>query len=244
MTKLVFWHGWGMSPAVWTNLIGELKSRLPVDTRYDAMPLPGYAGTVLPEGDPVSIWVDALMKNVSEPVVLCGWSMGAIMALSAAHRYPEKVAALVLFGATPCFAERRDWDKGVSSLSEDSFRKGVQTGPDTTLRRFVTLFNRSDRNARAIVRQLASLEIPPVSVLEAGLDFLAAADFRAIVPEIRQKTLLIHGANDPLMPPGAAGWLAEALPDARLHLLSDVAHAPFLSDPRQCSQLIEEFVNG
>lgn len=243
MTRLVFWHGWGMSPAVWTNLIGELKDGLPGDTLYEAMPMPGYAGTALPDGDPVSSWVDVMMENVSGPVVLCGWSMGAIMALSAAHRYPKRISGLVLFGATPCFAERSDWNRSMPHVSAEPFRQGIQTDPDTTLRRFITLFNRPDRNARAIARQLSSLDIPPVPVLEAGLDFLAAADFRPIVPEIRQKTLLIHGADDPLMPFEAAYWLAQALPDARLHVLPGVAHAPFLSDPRQCSQLIRKFLD-
>ena len=105
------------------------------------------------------------------------------------------------------------------------------------------MFNRQDRNARSVARRLSKLETPPVDVLEAGLDFLDEADFRPIVPEIRQKTLLIHGADDPLMPLEAVCWLAQALPDAALHVLPGVAHAPFLSDPRQCARLIGKFLN-
>lgn len=40
-------------------------------------------------------------------------------------------------------------------------------------------------------------------------------------------------AFDPLMPVEAARWLARTLPDATLHILPDVAHAPFL--PSLCN---------
>lgn len=86
--------------------------------------------------------------------------------------------------------------------------------------------------------------MPSSPVLDAGLDFLDRADFRPLVPDIRQKTLLIHGANDPLMPSDAAFWLAENLPDATLRVLPDVAHAPFLSDSPQCARLIEMFLEN
>ena len=86
MTKLVFWHGWGMSPDVWTDFMKDLREVLPGDTVYEAVPLPGYAGTGLPDGDSLSSWADALMEGMPEPIVLCGWSMGAVLALSAACR--------------------------------------------------------------------------------------------------------------------------------------------------------------
>ena len=59
MTKLVFWHGWGMSPDVWTDFMKDLCEVLSGDTVYEAVPLPGYAGTGLPDGDSLSSWADA-----------------------------------------------------------------------------------------------------------------------------------------------------------------------------------------
>ena len=242
MTSLVFWHGWGMSPSVWDTLIGELRAVMPDDVRYDAIPLPGYDATALPDGEPLVCWADTMMASVGEPVVLCGWSMGAILALQAAARHPDKVKRLVLFGGTPCFAAKADWACGMQRDTGDAFRHGVRSDPKTTMRRFVSLFNRADRHGREIVRRLSQLEIPPVAVLDAGLDFLDHADFRTLVPSIRQKTLLIHGENDPLMPPDAVRWLEKNLPDASLALLPDVAHAPFLSEPQRCAALIAAFM--
>ena len=231
-----------MSPTVWDTLIDELRELMPNEVHYDAIPLPGYGATALPGGDPLACWADTMMASVSGPVVLCGWSMGAILALQAAARYPDKVERLVLFGGTPCFAEKADWAFGMPRDTGDTFRQGVRSDPKTTMRRFVSLFNRADRHGREIVRRLSRLEIPPVAVLDAGLDFLDHADFRMLVPSIRQKTLLIHGENDPLMPPDAARWLEKNLPDASLALLPDVAHAPFLSEPQRCAALMTAFM--
>ncbi len=243
MTTLAFWHGWGILPEVFTPFITELKKLLPENVRCQAMPLPGYGGTPLPDGNPCEVWPDAMMKNIAGPVILCGWSMGAILALSAALRYPDRIERLILFGATPCFVEKPDWKNAVSFLTGHQFRTDVENDMHRTLRHFVSLFNHQDRNARNIVRQLLALPTSPLPVLEAGLDYLAEMDLRPMVAGIHQKTLLIHGAFDPLMPVEAAHWLARTLPDACLHILPDVAHAPFLSQPVPCATLVKEFLS-
>ena len=79
MTTLAFWHGWGISPDVFTPFITELKKDVPDNIHFKAMTLPGYDGMPLPSGNPCEIWVDAMMKNITGPVILCGWSMGAIL---------------------------------------------------------------------------------------------------------------------------------------------------------------------
>lgn len=242
MTTLAFWHGWGILPEVFDPLITELKKVLPRNIRFQPMPLPGYDGSPLPAGNPCEVWVDAIMEKISLPVILCGWSMGAVMALSAAHRYPDLIDRLILFGATPCFVEQPDWKKSISYETGHQFRLDVEKDAHRTLRHFVSLFNQRDSNARAIARQLLAMPTAPFPVLEAGLDYLAEMDLRPIVSEIRQKTLLIHGAYDPLMPVDAARWLAQSMPNATLKVLPDVAHAAFLSRPEECAQLISQFL--
>lgn len=243
MTTLVFWHGWGISTDAFSPLIAELKKELPENVRLKPMHLPGYDGSPLPTGNPVEVWVDEMMQNITEPVILCGWSMGAILAMAAAYRYPERIEKLILFGATPCFAEKPDWKNSIAHETGKKFRTDVENDMHATLRHFVSLFNRKDTNARTIIRELLALPTSPLAVLEAGLDFLANTDLRSIVPEIRQKTLLIHGAYDPLMPVEAAQWLEKTMPNASLSILPGVAHAAFLSQPPACSRLIKQFLD-
>ena len=242
MRQLVFWHGWAMSPKVWNPLVQALHDRYRSRFACETPALPGYEGTPLPGQETAGAWVDAMMDHVSVPVTLCAWSMGAIMALDAARRYPGKIEELVLFGATPCFINQKDWQKGLPEATATKFREGIQANSQATLRRFVMLFNQHDKHAKDISRQLSDLPYPSDEVLLQGLSFLHTVDYRHLVPDIHQKVLLVHGEKDPLMPVSAARWLADTLPDASLTVMPGTAHAPFLSEPDVCAGVIGQFL--
>ncbi len=243
MTDLVFWHGWAMASKVFTPLIDALQ-REDKALACQTQPLPGYGDTPIPDASTASDWVDILVADIREPSVLVAWSMGAMLALDAAARYPDRIRKLVLFGATPRFVNGDGWDFGLSPDTASRFKAGVQADRVKTLKRFTMLFNQKDAQAREITRFLGTLPCPAGDdALLMGLDFLHQADFREVVPEIRQQTLLVHGAHDPLMPVGAAKWLAQTLSNATLEIMPDAAHAPFLSNPVGCAQTIAGFLS-
>lgn len=241
MNPLVLWHGWGMHPAVWDTLAAQLPLAPTV------VALPGYAGRPDCQPHALDALVDALMAGVDEPITLCGWSLGAMLALRAAQRHPVKVARLVLIAATPRFVQGPDWPHGMTPEALAQFTQGVASDPATALKRFIALFNQHDVNQRALGRELARAlavdPLPSVSALVAGLNVLRDTDVRADLAHIHQPTLLLHGAHDPLMPLAAAQWLAAALPQATLAVLPEAAHAPFLSDAATCARLITEWLH-
>jgi pimeloyl-ACP methyl ester carboxylesterase len=53
---------------------------------------------------------------------------------------------------------------------------------------------------------------------------MADPDRSAEVATIRCPTLIIHGADDPLVPVGAAHHLAKLLPQARLEIIANMGH--------------------
>ena len=244
MNQLVLWHGWGMHPAAWDGLAAQLTSQHRITPQAQA--LPGYAGTEAPAMTTADALVDALLANLSTPITLCGWSLGAMLAMHAAQRHPDKIARLILIGATPSFVQRTDWPHGMTPAALAEFTDAVGSDPKTALKRFIALFNQNDVNGRSIGRALALTvaELPPAAILAAGLALLRDTDLRALVPHIGQPTLLLHGAHDPLMPLAGAEWLAAGLPQARLAVLPDAAHAPFLSDPARCAALMADFIDA
>ena len=64
-----------------------------------------------------------------------------------------------------------------------------------------------------------------------------------LAPLVEAPTLLVHGANDPLMPLPAAEALAALIPDARLAIFADCAHAPFISRPEEFLERVQAFLN-
>lgn len=242
MTALLMWHGWGMHPAAWDGFTAQLA------VQPQTPPLPGYAATPAPVPYSLDALVDTLLVEQSAPVTLCGWSLGALLALHAAQRHPDKVARLILIGATPSFVQRPDWPHGMTPQALAEFTEAVARDPASSLKRFIALFNQNDVNSRRLGRELmqalTTAPLPSSDTLVAGLDLLRDTDLRAQAPMIRQPTLLLHGAHDPLMPLAAAQWLAATLPQAQLSVLPDAGHAPFLSDAAQCAALVKEFLHA
>lgn len=245
MSTIVFWHGWGMGPGVWYGLVNRLRPDLASRYKLLIQPLPGYT----PGQEPAAHYsatalLDDLMAKLTPPLILCGWSLGAMLAMLAASRFPEQVEKLILISATPNFMKRPDWPDGVSPTLIDKLGSGIRVNTDAALRRFITIFNQHDSHAREIARKLANITSAPQSCLETGLDILRHTDLRPIVREIKQPTLLLHGDQDTLMPLSSAEWLHKNMRNARLAVLPGASHAPFLSDPAASAGFITDFLNA
>lgn len=239
MTSLVLWHGWGMSCSCWHALVDTWSNNPTLETVLGAHP--GYDGTPVPDNYDLDSAVSAMMKDVTTPITLCGWSLGSLLAIKAAHNYPEKVEKLILIGSTASFIQRDGWAYGMEPIALSAFKKGVSLDAWQAIQRFIMLFNQNDSNKKSIARELAKTDLPETDVLVKGLDLLRDIDHRDLIPKIKQPTLLIHGRHDPLMPLHAAQWLANTLPNGRLEIIERAAHAPFLSDTMRCSSLIADF---
>lgn len=240
---LVLLHGWGLGPRVWAGL----RDALPPDLNIIAPALPGHASAPPAPGADIGAWSDALLPALPERAVLCGWSLGGLIALDLAHRYPDQVERLVLIGTSPCFVSHTveddvGWPNGLSSDTVAGFIASFATDPATTLRRFLALQALGDARRRAVNTgldtALAGLDGNRTAALADGLRLLAATDLRSIVRDIRQPVHCIHGTGDALMPVTAARWLAQQGRHAQLTLFDDCGHAPFLSRPNDCAAVI------
>ena len=240
---LVLLHGWGLDPRVWSGL----REALPAGLATFAPALPGHGDAHPPPSADLAAWSDALLPALPERAVLCGWSLGSLIALDLARRHPGRVARLILIGATPCFVARNGdapWSNGLDAATVAAFNASFAADPAGTQKKFIALQSLGDARRRSVAADLAAAlaDAGPAHApgLSCGLELLADTDLRAHVPEIHQPTQLIHGAGDALMPLAAAQWLAHQLPNARLTRFDDCGHAPFLSRPQECAALIAE----
>lgn len=218
MRDLLLIPGWGFDARVWQPLADLLKQDFHLH----------YA-----------------IEDTPANSIVCGWSLGALATMQLALAQPEKVSRLVLIGATPRFVQAPDWREAQPPAVLEAFAAAVAADAQAALRRFVALLNQGDAQARRLTRALtARLDpVPSIEVLAAGLATLRDTDLRAQAGNIRQPVLLLHGAQDSLMPLAAAEWLVQQLPDARLEVFPGTAHAPLQADPQRCAKLLLGFAN-
>jgi len=228
---LVLLHGWGLHGGVWSPVRAALEKRFTVM----AFDLPGHGFSAFTPLKGFDEAVDAIAAQVPEGSLVCGWSLGGLLAQRLARRHPLRARALALVSTTPCFVERDDWPHAMKVETLAGFASGLRTDLDATLKTFVVLNAAGGANARPAIRALADELVargaPDPSALDVGLEILRTTDLRADAPAIAQPAIVIHGRRDALAPVEAGRWLAAHLPRARLVELEDAAHLPFVSHP-------------
>jgi pimeloyl-[acyl-carrier protein] methyl ester esterase len=262
---LVLIHGWGMHGGIWGGIVPQLAQHFCVH----CVDLPGHGRSrgkgeegrdkgnggseVFPFPLPPSPFsLDAIVSELSaqldEPINVCGWSLGGMVALRWAMRAPEKVKRLVLVASTPCFAWREDWPSGMATETLQQFAAELERDHAATLRRFLALQVRGSANERELLADLRarlfSRGEPDINALRGGLAILRDADLRGELASIRQPVLVIAGERDKLTPPQASHYLAQTLPAARAVEIGGAAHTPFLSHPEIFVAQLMSFMKG
>jgi pimeloyl-[acyl-carrier protein] methyl ester esterase len=246
---LLLIHGWGMHGGVWS----EVAQKLAAEFQVLSIDLPGYGFSKLEKSksecgkSALDSIVDELSASFSEPIAVCGWSLGGQIAMRWAVRAPEIVNRLILVASTPCFVQRENWPFGMEKIILEKFGVELKQNHASTLRRFITLQLRGSENEKELLmmlrERLFSRGEPDIGALSAGLDILRDEDLREELVGISQPTLVIAGERDKLTPPQASHYLAENITAANFVEVIGAAHAPFLSHPDEFTKQVKNFLH-
>lgn len=237
---LLLLHGWGMHGGMW----GEAVLKLAQHFTVHCLDLPGHgaSGNITPYPTRGQCNLDTLVSSLSEHarqhfpgkmLTVCGWSLGGQIALRWAELMPQQVQRLILVTSTPCFVQRADWLCAMPSATFQTFEQDLQTSPERTLKRFISLQVRGSEQERGCLVHLRSSllnrEQPDHSALRDGLAILRETDLRASLPYIKQPVLVLAGEYDELIPAPASEYLAMHLPHVEMAVIKGASHVPFLS---------------
>ncbi len=240
---VVLLHGWSFHGGVWADVARALAARY----RVTVIDLPGHGRSrdaVLRAFTPETL-AESVQRVVPGPAIWIGWSLGGFIALAAAQHTPQTVTKLVLVSATPKYVRSADWPHAMLPSVLAQFAQDIETDYAATFTRFLSLQSAAgeDRDMLRKLRDELFLHGEPAKgALRGGLQLLRDEDRRAVLPGIKVPTLVIHGERDRLVPVGAAQYVADRLPDARLEIIPGAGHAPFLSHPAVFMQKLNEFV--
>lgn len=173
---------------------------------------------------------------------LFGSAAGGTQALAFALRHPERVAGLVLYGASAVGWRRPDAPWG---LDDDRLPRFLQSLTDPahyvrSLRCVAPSVADDPAVQRWHARMLRQAATP--HALAQIIEALRDVDLRPELRRLEAPTLVIHRRGDRLVPPEAGRQIAAAVPHAELHLLDGEDHLPWVGDADAVLAAIEGFV--
>lgn len=225
---LVLVHGWGLSGAVWQGLVPLLEPHF----RLHLLDLPGFGYSHQHPARSLEQLAAACAAVVPAEAIWLGWSLGGLVAASAAlsgHGHPR---ALVWVATSPCFVANDGWP-GTDGAVLRRFCDQLAADYRATLERFVAIQVLGSRTARAELKmlreQLGARPDPAPDALEHGLQLLANTDLRPVLASLTVPLLRYYGSRDTLVP--EASLIAFSWPPGSQRLFAGAAHVPFISDP-------------
>lgn len=241
---LVMLHGWGMHSAVWHHLSENLAKNFTLHL----VDLPGHGQS---DWQIDALELDVLINNLADKLpksAYClGWSLGGLISLAFADHFPDRVKKLILLSATPRFVQAENWSCAMKAQIFEDFYDNLNENQADTLQRFLLLQARGSDHSRDTIRQLGqqlAIENPPkLAGLQAGLKLLINTDMRKQLSTLHCPVQMILGDRDTLIPQQMLIEAVKLQPKLQTVLLNGAGHAPFISQPTQCQQIIEQFIN-
>jgi pimeloyl-[acyl-carrier protein] methyl ester esterase len=225
---LVMLHGWAMHGGVLQPLVDALAEQCTMHV----VDLPGH-GYSRDCGLPLEPRAcAAAIAEVTPPALWLGWSLGGLIALTAALDMPRQVRGLAMLCATPKFVRGEGWPHGGDASVVQQLATDLETDYDAMIERFLALEAMGSDDPRAELRHLRTLVFargaPHVRVLQEGIRILQDSDRRTALAELSLPSAWIAGHRDRLVPPQAMQWSASQCGGSYTDI-QHAGHAPFFS---------------
>jgi pimeloyl-ACP methyl ester carboxylesterase len=202
-------------------------------------PVPGPA-TLEERTDDLLAVMDAAE---SERAAIFGVSEGGAMAALFAATHPERTASLVLYGAWPRMLKAPDYPFGAEPEQlERLIALADRWGDGVGLSSWAPA-RANDPRARESWARFQRAAASPGMVRNL-FRLYPEIDIRGILPSIRAETLVLHRAEDRIVPVECGRYLAEHIPGARFVELPGEDHLWIAGDSDAILDEVEEFITG
>lgn len=235
---LVFSNSLGSDLRIWDTLVPHLLSDFRViryDTRGHGLteaPPPPYSAAALAED------VVGLLDQLGiQKAVVCGLSVGGVIAQQLAIAHPDRLLALILCDTGARIGTVTSWEERIAIVKANGL--AVLAAPSME-RWFSAEFRRL---YAADVRGYANMVLRTAADGYVGTCYaLRDADLTEAAAAITIPTLVLCGDQDIATPPDMARELAKIIPNARLVLMPGAAHISCVEQPAYMARQITQFL--
>ena len=244
-TPLLLVHGFPLNRQLWQPQLEGLSSV----ARVIAPDLRGHGGSQAVPGpysmdlfaDDLNLFLDAL--GIREKIVLCGLSMGGYVVFAFYRKYAHRLRGLILTATraapdSPAGREARDQmmalarEKGVPAIAESMLPKMLapqtyRSRPDLVERaRSIML----DVSLEGVLGDLAALKDRP--------------DSTPTLAQIDVPTLILHGADDQIIPPSEAEVMRDGIHESKLVVVPEAGHLPGMENIVVFNEAMRNYLEG
>lgn len=179
----------------------------------------------------------ALLDHISAPpAIICGLSVGGMIAQGLARDYPERVRALVLCDTAPKIGTPESWNQRIATVESEGIEAVADGVMDVWFTAEFLAPDNSDLHGyrNMLVRQSA-----------AGYAGTCAAiretDLTSAAARISVPTMCVVGDQDGSTPPELVANMAKIIPGARYEVIKGAGHIPCVEQPEMLCEIIEAF---
>ncbi len=238
-------HGFPLDHTMWQAQIDALSAGVRVivpDLRgFGASEAAGDKVTMAEMADDLVGLLDA--RDVTEPAVVCGLSMGGYVALELCRRHAPRVRALVLCD-TRAAPDTDEAARARLEAADRLLREGPAFLADAMLPRL--LAEETSEARPDVVHQLRDviLRAQPRGLAAAARGMAERSDATAWLPQIGCPTLVVCGEVDAITPMAEMRTLAEAIPRADFKTIPGAGHMSPMERPEEVNAAMREFLAG
>ena len=241
-------HGYGCDQSMWRKLLPAFSGRYKI-ILYD---LVGSGGSDLSAYDREKYgtlhgYAADMLEIIDEfavgPAIFVGHSVSAMIGMLATIKAPDKFAAQIMVGPSPCFINDDDYVGGYNPEDIDGLLKmmddnyiewtkvmapaimGAPAQPALTKE----LLLRFQANDREIARHFARVAF--------------TADHRADVPKSTVPALILQCSDDLIAPREVGEYLHRHLANSELAVITNIGHCPHMSAPSASSDVIAHYLD-
>lgn len=240
---LVMIHGWGMHSGLFREFAIQLSERYQV-TLLD---LPGHGRSKPLDEYSLQHVVNTVTSTLLEPAVFLGWSMGGAVVLQLSEQYPELVNGILLVCSNPKYSKSSDWPHAMNTSVLNNFIRALRENDQITLARFTGLMTQGEGDQTRDILRFVRKRLPEAPTADRnallwGLDVLQTGDFRSIFRNMTHPAAVLLGENDPLIPVQVVNDLESLNRHARIEVLNNAGHLPFLSQQSRMVDFVSTFM--
>ncbi|MGN6378837.1 MAG: 3-oxoadipate enol-lactonase [Gaiellales bacterium] len=225
---LVLGNSLGTTLDLWQSQLARFTQRYRV-LRWD---LRGHGGSPTAAGGyTVPMLAGDLVELLDQLGIrrfsMCGLSLGGAIGMWLAVQAPDRVERLVVACTTSRFGDPAQWQQRAALVRRD----GTAAVADAAPGRWFTDRLR-EQQPWLVARFRDALLAVSASGYAGCCEAVGAWDFGSIAGSIAAPTLVIAGADDPVVTPADARDTASRIPGSRLLVLPDASHLANIDQPQ------------